>query len=184
MRGAKFAAAAIAMTAGAAAGDVVQVEISGTVTGGTDPVFLSFWYHSGETGSTIAGSGKTFFLPANLTSFELDGTPIAVGGGGDQTVYAGSDKYELRWDTSGPAFNLYVTFEGLPPGSSLPTAGELAQATAAKGSYHEGGNVYFDFDMRTLSVVAVPLPPAAWAGLAGLGVVGLTVAVRRRRLAG
>lgn len=174
------AAAAVAIMAGSAPGDIVEVEIEGKVTSAASlgqVVSATFRYNSAasETGTAISGGVTTkFYGPATLLSFVVAGEAWGPLISGTQRVRASPDLYRVEWG----AFDLILEFEG--PGDILadgllPTALKLPQLTSRQGSFED---LQFNFDATSVRVVAVPLPPAAWAGLAGLGLVA---AARRAR---
>ena len=186
------AAVALGLSSTASA-DLIQVDLSGTVSSESfssgvlnQAVFISFIYDTAT--APTGGDGTTFSLypAATLLSFTI-GALSWSDTGGSQSVFnfgIGVDVYTPSWAASGPSLGgldpvfIVIDFDGndVLSFTELPDLAELLQLAPSGFMTFGDGQSVITFDFETFSAVIVPLPPAVWAGLAGLVLV---VGVRR-----
>ena len=201
----EFAAAlAVALPMGASA-DIVRVDVTGVVTTGYGSIAADDAFHAAFSNDTaMAGSGSTvayLYDAATLLDLTVGSFSYSAGSDGYQEVGDPDlvflpDTYRAEWNPglSGPAQGggaplfFSLTFEGpstvFSDPYSLPTPSQILSLDTVEADLHfEGqplfGGLVIDITGVAARTVVIPLPPAVWAGLAGLGLVACVRRVRR-----
>ena len=187
------AAVALSLSSTASA-DLIQVDLTGTVNFETfasgvlnEAVFISFLYDTDTAPTGGDGTTVSFYPAATLLNFTI-GAESWSATGGTQIVSNDSlpanDLFASQWNIGPPQLGgfdptgLDVTFLG--PGDILSSTA-LPDLTVVQFPnisnfffFNNDIGVRIEFAFDTVSATIVPLPPAVWAGLAGLVlVVGL-----------